>query len=816
MKRSVLLFCIIFVCLNLQATDRKIKPTLIIGGDQNYPPYEYINSKGYPDGYNVELSRLVCDELGYKPIFRLGKWALVRAWLENGGIDVAQGMAYSQDRASELEFSNSHTRTWRGIFVQRKSRIRDLKDNPDLLVVIQEDDIAEEYLKQIGFLGKTSKLSNQEEALKLLNDGIYDAAVANYMTALYIIQQEGLKKIKALPHRINQRDYCYASKDANLIAQINSALQHLENNGELQRLHNKWFANLDNPEAAFEAQKSVAFWLAAGLAIALVALLILAIMYFRRQKHWQKELGNCKYSQQQNLFYDKAYRNLFTSGRIIMYRVTHSNRKLIYISDSIQDWGYTTTEIMDGGLNIIFPEDRERYREYFNSLNQNTFSETNYRIVTKDGELRWVWEYGKLYANYAGDEQEHLGYLIDITEFKAREVKLYTEREEAEADARAKTHFCAIMSHEIRNAVNGSFGFIQVLRQMNKDPEIEELLAYLYSAELSMVKMLDNVLDYNKLDSGKVNLIYSNFDLKRLIVESIKAAEMNAIHKDVKLLYHLNSDLPQLVFGDQLRLKQIFTNLLQNAQKFTQSGKIEFAAELYARSESEIRILFKVEDSGIGIPQERLKDIFDNYTQAEDTIGLKYGGSGLGLFIVKKLVELMHGFIWVESEPKKGSCFYFIIPFAIRARETEGESKVQAPEIIQHPLLKGRVLLAEDQKLAQLFGSKVLSKWGLKVDIAGDGEEAVRLHKEKLYDIILVNSQLPVLDVFGVSEQIRKLEQGLNRKTPVIVAIEPAWEENILHLKASGIDECIIKPVDIDILYKMLSKYLPKAEKDKD
>ncbi|MFA7543111.1 MAG: ATP-binding protein, partial [Candidatus Cloacimonadaceae bacterium] len=234
--------------------------------------------------------------------------------------------------------------------------------------------------------------------------------------------------------------------------------------------------------------------------------------------------------------------------------------------------------------------------------------------------------------------------------------------------------------------------------------------------------------------------------------------------------------------------------------------------ELYTKTENEIRILFKVEDSGIGIQQQRLKDIFENYTQAEDAIGLKYGGTGLGLAIVKRLVELMQGFIWVESEPGKGSCFYFIIPFAIKVPGKEPDAFIQAPKIPKRSLLRGRVLLGDNNKMLHLFASKLLQMWGLKIDIAKDGEEVIRMHKEKLYDLILVSSQLRVIDAVGICHEIRHIERVLQRKTPIIAGVESETEEEIMYLKANGIDECIKKPMNLDLLYEMLSKYLPKAD----
>ena len=245
--KSLFLVFISWVALPIVAVDSEAQPKLVIGGDYNYPPYEFINGDGEPDGYNVELSRAICRELGYEPEFRLAKWSLVRSWLEDESIDLVQGMAYSLGRAQEMYFSNPHTTTWRGIFVTKGSEIEGLQDDVSLTVVIQKDDVAADYLRQIDFRGRVSQVSTQEEALKLLNDGVFDVAVTNYMMSMYTIRRDNLQGIKALPNRINQRDYCYAGKDGELIKSINTALDKISGSGELLTLQDKWFSTLINP-----------------------------------------------------------------------------------------------------------------------------------------------------------------------------------------------------------------------------------------------------------------------------------------------------------------------------------------------------------------------------------------------------------------------------------------------------------------------------------------------------------------------------------------------------------------------------------------
>jgi len=198
--KLILLFLVVILLCSLQAqSGTSIKRKVIIGGDYNYPPYEFINDKSMPDGYNVELSRAICNQLNWEPEFRLAKWALVRQWLDAGEIDLVQGMAFSVDRARLMFLSDSHAQTWRSIFVRKGSKINRVDDILNATVVLQQGDIASEYLKGVDFKGVLIEVPTQVDALRLLDSGEYDAAIVNHMNGKYIIKTYKLKHLKTLP-----------------------------------------------------------------------------------------------------------------------------------------------------------------------------------------------------------------------------------------------------------------------------------------------------------------------------------------------------------------------------------------------------------------------------------------------------------------------------------------------------------------------------------------------------------------------------------------------------------------------------------------
>jgi len=320
--RLILVFWVVLLLSSLQAQSGiSVKRKVIIGGDYNYPPYEFLNSQGEPDGYNVELSRAICNQLNWTPEFRLAKWALVRSWLDAGQIDLVQGMAFSVERAQIMSISDSHTQTWRSIFVRKGSKISKADDLLDATVVIQQGDIASDYLKRVSFKGALIEVPTQEDALKLLDSGDYDAAIVNHMNGMFIIAQDKLKHIKTLPYRILQKEYCYAAKDQQLINEINNALIILSNSGQLRLIQEKWFGKL---ESALLAEKS--FYKYDSLAIISVLLLILVL--FLAAIIYRKKLKTCKTALNEEIGYkhdieielQREY-SIFVRGPVILYKM---------------------------------------------------------------------------------------------------------------------------------------------------------------------------------------------------------------------------------------------------------------------------------------------------------------------------------------------------------------------------------------------------------------------------------------------------------------------------------------------------------------
>lgn len=786
---------------------------VVIGGDFNYPPYEFINEQNQPDGYNVELSRAICDQLNWEPEFKLAKWALVRSWLDTGEIDLIQGMAFSVERALVMNLSEAHTQTWRALFVRKDSSLRVPKDILNSTVVIQQGDIAVEYLKRINFNGIIVEVPTQEDALKLLDSGEYDAALVNYMHGIYSIDKNKLKHIRPMPHHIQQKEYCYAAKDPELIEDVNKALLVLSKSGQLSLIQDKWLGSGDEMDRDAVLRALGGKYQRIISIICLLGFLALVFFIFRA-RHLKKAL-NKELETKQNLEKElnREY-SIFVRGPVILYKMLADPLKPLMISDNIDQWGWTTDEILalkDGFIDLVFSEDRDRYLLDAKSSSEQDYGVRSFRVLTKNGEIRWVIDYSTLVESRRY-KKLYYGYLLDITSQKSLEAQLMEAKEKAESASLAKTHFLANMSHEIRTPLNGIMGFLQVLMQMEASPDQREFFEIMYSSGRSLMKIINDILDFSKIESGKLELINSDFNPRYLIEDTLKSFVFNNKNPDLDIRCLINDQVPNVLHGDQLRLKQVLVNLLQNAVKFTEKGFVEVRTDIYTQSDKDIRLLFSVSDSGIGIDPRKQKDIFDNFTQGDALITSKYGGTGLGLSIVKRLVELMNGFIWVESEQEKGSSFFFILPFAKAMEQPVLVSQHRShPELKLQSLPGMQVLLVEDEPINQAVTKRQLESWDVKVSIAANGQEALDLCAKNRYHAILMDVQMPVMDGITATKtlRLREISQGIH--TPIIAFTAAAMVGDRERFFECGMDDYIAKPIDMNMLYVLLQKYMPQG-----
>jgi signal transduction histidine kinase len=388
---------------------------------------------------------------------------------------------------------------------------------------------------------------------------------------------------------------------------------------------------------------------------------------------------------------------------------------------------------------------------------------------------------------------------LQITRTKQLETSLLEAKNMAEKAARAKSEFLSVMSHEIRTPLNAIIGNVHLLQEEEQLPGQKDYLQSLQIASSNLLNLINDILDYGKIDEGKVEFVSRDFDVRQVIDNIRRANLFKANERENRLKVLFDEDVPQFVKGDETRLGQVLNNLVANAIKFTQKGNVDITIRLEKEKTDEVGIHFEVKDTGIGIKPELQKTIFERFTQANSDITRQYGGSGLGLTITKRLLQLMGSEIFLESEEGKGSRFYFTLYFPKSERVEKQE------EIVPRTLkdLSGmNVLLVEDVKMNVIMAKKILEKWNALVDTAENGEIAVQMVREKVYEVILMDLQMPVMDGFTATKEIR----AFNTEIPVIALTASASLETQQEVYKAGMNGYVSKPFNPVDLYEVLAR----------
>jgi signal transduction histidine kinase/ActR/RegA family two-component response regulator len=396
-------------------------------------------------------------------------------------------------------------------------------------------------------------------------------------------------------------------------------------------------------------------------------------------------------------------------------------------------------------------------------------------------------------------------FMQNISVRKEAQQQLIKAKELAEQASLAKAQFLSTMSHEIRTPMNAVIGMTHLLLEEAPRPDQEENLRILSFAAKNLLALINDILDFSKIDAGKIEFEEIEFNLKDLIQSICKTLHHKADEKGLKMELLLDNNIPSFLIGDPVRLNQIITNLLSNAIKFTHTGHITTTVTLKEILHGKATIDFAVKDTGIGIPADKIDKIFDSFTQASSETTRKYGGTGLGLAITKKLLELQNSHIYVNSKVGEGCIFYFSLSFKTSYRKEQPR-----PEVVylhQAQLLQGvKILLVEDNRVNQLIISKFLLKWGLQVDMADNGLIAVDLLKTAIYDLILMDLEMPEMDGYEATRTIRSFTDERYKEIPIIALTASAMIEVQDQVFASGMNGYVTKPFDPDELYQVLAK----------
>ncbi|HVV55095.1 MAG TPA: ATP-binding protein, partial [Mucilaginibacter sp.] len=446
--------------------------------------------------------------------------------------------------------------------------------------------------------------------------------------------------------------------------------------------------------------------------------------------------------------------------------------------------------------------DMNAFNRAADAFNQKEPYETELKLYRKDGKAVWLWISNSPLLDENGNCEHQVGILIDITTRKKAESELVIAREEAVQLSRAKDMFISVMTHELRTPLNAVIGMSHLLLDQDSAELQRENLGILKFSAENLMTLINNVLDFTKIESGNIELERSGFDLHELVQSIASSMQFNANEKKIYVNYSVDEAAPQFIIGDRTRLCQVLLNLVGNAVKFTETGGIDIALKVTAQTDKDVTIRFSVTDTGIGIANDKINTIFESFKQAETDTSRKYGGTGLGLAITKKLIELHNSKIQVKSEPGKGSVFSFTIKFDKEYIQIDNnKNKVETG-------LQLNVLVVDDNQINRLLINKVLSKWGANIEFAENGQEAVdKIEANRNLDVVLMDIHMPVMGGLEATHIIRSKEEPFYQQLPIIALTASVLTSEVNEIQRAGMNDYILKPFDPKGLYEKLSKY---------
>jgi len=502
------------------------------------------------------------------------------------------------------------------------------------------------------------------------------------------------------------------------------------------------------------------------------------------------------------------YQSVVEDGSDIIFIVDYDGN-IVYHNNSVKE----TLDYRTAGLtgknffDYLHPDTLSSLQEEFSRIKKKRFTEAiEFQFKRKDGTYKYL----EFNAINLKQKEEIEGLILDCRDITQRKL----DEDELLRAQKTKEQFLANISHEIRTPINGIAGMAALLNQKPSPEEQQSYLRAIKSAADNLKVIINDILDLASIDSGKLKFEKIGFNLKDLIQSLIETFRVQAAEKGVNLTYTLSRETNQVFIGDPVRLNQILINLISNAIKFTHAGSIRVLISTDKIKDSKHFLRFDISDTGIGIPQDKLQTIFESFSQADASVTRKYGGTGLGLTIVRQLVEMQKGSIKVISKENEGSTFTVTIPYLTGNQELISSNGLHSPQTKSQQLENCFVLLVEDNDINRLYASSILKMWGCRFETAENGVVALEKIRNFDFDVVLMDIQMPVMDGFETTKAIR---QGDSQKksVPIIALTANATQKDIEKCLAAGMNDCIIKPFTQDDLLKKLTRYADKSHTQK-
>ncbi|WP_461789359.1 PAS domain S-box protein [Pedobacter sp.] len=486
--------------------------------------------------------------------------------------------------------------------------------------------------------------------------------------------------------------------------------------------------------------------------------------------------------------------------------ICNQNGEITWVNEALEKLiGYSAKELYGKKLGDVLSTaetDRKVVLDARNASERKKSFSIEVLAQKKNNNKIWLSVANTPILNDKGIVERYIELIADITERKQVEKGILLAKEQALQLSEAKEMFLSVMSHEIRTPLNAIIGMTHLLLENNPKPsQIDDLNILKFSGE-NLLNIINDVLDFTKIETGNLHLEFSPVNLQVLCNDIISSLYVSANKQFNQLQFNFDKNIPELILADKTRLYQILMNLLGNAIKFTDHGLVELTVGVVNETANQISVKFEVKDNGIGIPSDKKEYIFETFTQAKSDISRKYGGTGLGLAITKRLLNLHQSEIMVESSEGKGTTFSFTINFekTFGIQETEKAKKI---------LFEGkRVLVVDDNEINILIAKRILTTWGLQIDFVSDGYKAIEAITTKKYDLVLMDIQMPGINGFETTTIIRGMDDEYYKNLPIVALTASTLDNEKSKFKESGMNDHVLKPFNPSEIKKVISNFL--------